>query len=151
MRVTNLILFIFIAFVSTSTRAVDNCDANNLHNRDQYIDCMRKSYSKKLIELNLLYRNLQRTIPSKNIKTLIKNHESWLKRTDTQCALITAAFNEWGASYTPDSDFQYFGCRDVILEEQLTLYKSLVCPDVLETGEKADCDNLKTILHKLQK
>ncbi|RAS27811.1 uncharacterized protein DUF1311 [Paraburkholderia bryophila] len=145
LRLAKLAILSGFAFFALGAQAKTDCDASNL-NRDQQLACAQQQTAVKAAQADKLYQALRRDVPEAQRDTLQKNLLVWTYKVDTDCALQRDAFNDWGKNPAPDAEFQYEGCKAAVRDEQVSFYESLICPDSLETGDKASCGKLSAIL-----
>lgn len=145
MRVIDVIVC-GIFFSAITCRANADCGSDRL-NRDQELICAHKEELDKSSLAERLYKKIRGELTGPQRDILDRNHINWITKRETDCTLQRDAFNGWGRDRIPDSDFQYQGCRNSVLDQQVLFYEGLICPDSMETGDKSDCDKLHAVLN----
>ncbi|TKC86846.1 hypothetical protein FAZ69_19600 [Trinickia terrae] len=127
--------------------ASEDCSSDKL-NREQELSCAHNEELQKAVLAERLYGSIRHGLSGPQQSLLEKNHLAWVNKRETDCALQRDAFNDWGKDSVPDADFQYQGCKNSVLDQQVLFYEGLICPDSLETGDKPDCENLQKVLRR---
>ncbi|WP_028220442.1 hypothetical protein [Paraburkholderia oxyphila] len=74
------------------------------------------------------------------------NYKLWGEKIKSDCNLIGFAFNEWKNEYSLDTDFQIAACRQKVAAQEFEFYKSLTCPDDMETSAAPKCAAIQKVL-----
>lgn len=134
-------------FISTSISVFANaaCE-NNAKTRDDFLICSRADTDKVLTQAGKLYRGVKKRASGDKQSELDRNFELWKEKILSDCSMIAYSFNDWSGDYSPDTDFQVAACRAKIASQELDFYKSLTCPEDMETSRVPKCTALSRAL-----
>jgi uncharacterized protein YecT (DUF1311 family) len=146
MRVIDSLICGTLLLHALAGHAGEDCNSDKL-NREQELSCAHIEELHKEALAEKLYDSIHHGLDGSQRTLLENNRSTWISKRETDCALQRDAFNDWGKDNVPDADFQYQGCKNGVLDQQVLFYEGLLCPDSLETGDKPDCEKLRGLLN----
>jgi hypothetical protein len=145
MRLTKATLSLALLCAVSTAFADAGCEAK-AKTRDDFLACTYADIKSILSDAEKLYQNIRADLKDEALSELEQNHEIWEKKLESDCKLYGFAFNDWGGSYMPDTDFQVAACRKDIARQKLEFYEWLSCPGDMESSKKPKCSTIKRVL-----
>lgn len=140
------IIAVTIAIAASASAFADTGCEKNAKTRDDFLNCSKIDTDKMLSDSSKLYAIIRKLATGDKQAILDNNYRLWDEKLKSDCAVIAYSFNDWGSDYAPDTDFQISACRKKIATEKLEFYKSLACPDDMETSSVPKCAAIKKAL-----